>query len=544
MVKVAVSLAGLYAVYQLFLRNDTKYERNRFFILLSFLASLIFPFIIIETQLPINIQFFGKNLTGITLVASNGSSAGGSTVLTWSRIILVIYLAGIMVTGIRLLDEILSLLVLIAKHKNGETNIIRLKNHNTSGFSAFGYIFIDAGVIPEEVDEIIRHEQKHLDDHHFFDILFIELIKVFQWFNPFIYLFDRSLREVHEFQADEECLNSGIPIPSYQGMILNQVFRTSVFNASNSFSNPTLIKKRMIMMTKKRSKALANLKILLVIPVLVLLLISFSTCAVKKNSTKVVTEVANAEPEPFVVVEEMPMFPGGDSALLKHIAESVKYPESAKANGIQGRVILRFCITETGTVNKVSVLRGVDPALDAEAIRVVSLLPLFKPGRQGGKAVPVWFMVPITFALNGKGNKDTMLPPPPPPPPPPTDASGQENIKVVMESAVSKEPEPFVIVDEMPRFPGGDSLLLKYIVNNTRYPEAAKIQNITGKVILRFCVNKTGNVEQISVLKGVHPLLDAEAVRVASTLPQFKPGKQRGVAVPVWYMVPVQFSLK
>jgi TonB family protein len=399
MAKVALSLAGLYIVFLLFLKNDTIYERNRFFILLSFLASLIFPFIIIETQQPINIQFFGKDLTGMTLVANTSSSAGGSTVLSWSHIILVIYLTGIMVTGIRLLAEICSLLILIAKHKNGGTNVIRLKNHNTSGFSAFGYIFIDSGIIPEEVYEIIRHEQKHLDDHHFFDILLIELIKVFQWFNPFIYLFDRSLREVHEFQADEECLNSGITIPSYQGMILNHVFRTSVFNTSNSFSNPTLIKKRMIMMTKKRSKALANLKILLVIPVLVLLLITFSTCAVKKNSAKVVTEVANAEPEPFVVVEEMPLFPGGDSTLLATIAKSIKYPESAKAKGIQGRVIIRFCITETGTVNKVTVLRGVDPDLDAEAIRVVSSLPLFKPGRQGGKAVPVWFMVPITFSL-------------------------------------------------------------------------------------------------------------------------------------------------
>jgi TonB family protein len=538
MAKVAVSLTGLYAVYLLFLRNDTIYERNRFFILLSFLASLIFPFIIIETQQPINIQFFGKDLTGITLVASNGSPAGGNTVFSWSRIILVIYLAGIMVTGIRLLAEILSLLVLIAKQKNGTTNLIRLKNHNTSGFSAFGYIFIDAGVIPEEVDEIIKHEQKHLDNRHFFDILFIELIKVIQWFNPFIYLFDRSLREVHEFQADEDCLNSGIPIPSYQGLILNQVFRTSVFNASNSFSNPTLIKKRMIMMTKKRSKALANLKILLVIPVLVLLLISFSTCAVKKKSAKVVTEVANAEPEPFVVVEEMPMFPGGDSMLLKYIAENTKYPETAKVNGTQGRVIVRFCITETGAVNKISVLRGVDPALDAEAIRVVSTLPQFKPGKQGGKAVPVWYMVPITFALDGKGNKDIMptpstdiMAPPPPPPPPPATSD--------------KEGEGYTIVDQMPQFPGGDLGLLKFVAENTRYPKEAKDHNITGRVITRFLVGKDGKVSDVSVLKGVSPSLDAEAVRVVGSLPAFeKPGIKDGKPVAVWYMVPITFTLK
>jgi protein TonB len=106
-----------------------------------------------------------------------------------------------------------------------------------------------------------------------------------------------------------------------------------------------------------------------------------------------------AEPEPFVVVEEMPMFPGGDVELLKYIAEHTQYPDVAKENNIQGRVIVRFCVTSKGAVNQVSVLKGVDPELDAEAVRVVNSLPTFKPGKQGGKPVPVWYMVPITFTL-------------------------------------------------------------------------------------------------------------------------------------------------
>lgn len=106
-----------------------------------------------------------------------------------------------------------------------------------------------------------------------------------------------------------------------------------------------------------------------------------------------------AEPEPFVVVEEMPMYPGGPEELLKYIAEHVVYPEVAKENNIQGKVIVRFCVTAKGGVSQVSVLKGVDPELDKEAIRVVSALPPFKPGKQGGKAVPVWYMVPISFTL-------------------------------------------------------------------------------------------------------------------------------------------------
>lgn len=106
-----------------------------------------------------------------------------------------------------------------------------------------------------------------------------------------------------------------------------------------------------------------------------------------------------AEAEPFVVVEEMPMFPGGEVELLKWIGEHTQYPEVAKENNIQGKVIVRFCVTSKGGVDKVSILKGVDPELDKEAIRVVQTLPTFKPGKQGGKPVPVWYMVPINFTL-------------------------------------------------------------------------------------------------------------------------------------------------
>ena len=112
-------------------------------------------------------------------------------------------------------------------------------------------------------------------------------------------------------------------------------------------------------------------------------------------------EVQEAEPEevPFVVVEEMPLYPGGDIELLKYIASHTTYPDIAKENNIQGRVIVRFCVTAKGGVSQVSIMKGVDAELDKEAIRVVNTLPAFKPGKQGGKPVPVWYMVRITFTL-------------------------------------------------------------------------------------------------------------------------------------------------
>jgi len=106
-----------------------------------------------------------------------------------------------------------------------------------------------------------------------------------------------------------------------------------------------------------------------------------------------------AKPEPFYVVEEMPLFPGGEIELQKYLAEHTQYPEVAKENNIQGKVIVKFCVTPKGGVDKASILKGVDPELDREAIRVVNTLPVFKPGKQGGKPVPVWFVVPINFQL-------------------------------------------------------------------------------------------------------------------------------------------------
>ena len=138
-------------------------------------------------------------------------------------------------------------------------------------------------------------------------------------------------------------------------------------------------------------------------------LMTADQAAIEVQDQEVVEEIAivaeeieeeeDENAEPFVVVEEMPMFPGGDPALLAYIAEHTNYPEVAKENNIQGRVIVRFCVTSKGGVNQVSVLKGVDPELDKEAIRVVESLPAFKPGKQGGKPVPVWYMVPITFTL-------------------------------------------------------------------------------------------------------------------------------------------------
>jgi TonB family protein len=409
MLKSALYLTAFYIIYSLLLSRDTTYARNRVFILLSLASAMILPDFTLQNVKPFDMQFFGKYLSDVLITASsagNGKVKYSFSSLSAFNLVSLIYLIGASIFTLKLIGDLINLWFLILRQKNRNNRIIRFHGFSTAGFSAMGYVFINTKLSPDEASEIIKHEQNHLKRNHFIDIIFVEIIKAFQWFNPAVYLFNRSLRAIHEYQADQECLVSGIPVVSYQSLLLNQVFKTNTFTLTNSFSNPSLIRKRMMMMTKKRTSALASAKLLLVIPVIgfVFFVVSAFVKITNPQSETAYPEVTDlkavsTEMEPYVSVEEMPMFKGGDGELLKYLAENTIYPENAKNNNIQGRIIVRFSVSATGTVNRASILKGVDPDLDAEAIRVVNTLPAFIPGKQGGKAVPVWYMVPITFTL-------------------------------------------------------------------------------------------------------------------------------------------------
>ncbi len=419
--KAAVCLAAFWFVYRMFLHRDTMHGRNRAFIIISVLSAMILPLITVHTNKPINLPIFGKVLSEVLITGSiTEGSMTEKTVLILSvfKWLTIIYVSGLVLFLAKFAADLLELFFLITRKRSRGSNLIRLEGLGTSGFSAFGHIFINSGLSQQEEKEIIRHEQNHLDHNHSSDIVFIEFMKALQWFNPAIHLFERSLRAVHEYQADQECISRGTSVSAYRKLLLNQIFRSRIFRISNSFSNPSLVKKRIIMMSKKPTSSLANLKLLIIIPVVASVLLAFSTCTEQKplpGETQAESypppppqtaqeaagqnQTSGKDIEPFVVVEQMPLFPGGEAALLKFLVENTKYPESAKIAGTQGKVIVRFCVDGQGKAVRESVLKGVSPDLDAEALRVVRLLPHFEPGRQGGKAVPVWYMVPINFTL-------------------------------------------------------------------------------------------------------------------------------------------------
>jgi TonB family protein len=240
----------------------------------------------------------------------------------------------------------------------------------------------------------------------------------------------------------------------------------------------------------------------------------------EKGKNGVVQVTTKKAEEVFVVVEEMPEFPGGDKAMRQFLAMNVRYPTSALESNIQGKVYVTFIVTKTGTVTNAKVVRSVDPSLDNEAIRVIEAMPKWKPGRQRGENVDVSFTVPITFML--QSNK----------------ASKEE-----VNTKEKQADNTFVLVEEMPEFPGGIDALRAYIQGAIKYPAAAFENGIQGKVYVRFVVTKTGGVANATIARSVDPILDKEAIRVVEAMPNWKPGKQNGQNVDVYYTVPVNFQL-
>lgn len=241
----------------------------------------------------------------------------------------------------------------------------------------------------------------------------------------------------------------------------------------------------------------------------------------------------------FEVVEHMPEFTGGGMpALMEYLSKNIKYPEAAMKKGIQGRGIVQFVVEKDGSITNVKILRSVDPELDKEAVRVVSAMPKWKPGTQRGEAVRVRFTVPVMFRLTEDKIPVKYAP-----------IENKINELVVVGYApegttVPEEGTIFEVVEQMPEYPGGMPAMMEFISKNIKYPAAAQQAKIQGRVTIQFIVNTEGNIINPRVLRSADPLLDAEAIRLTTIMPKWKPGMQRGQAVNVKYTVPIMFRLQ
>ncbi len=210
----------------------------------------------------------------------------------------------------------------------------------------------------------------------------------------------------------------------------------------------------------------------------------------------------------FVDYEQMPSFRGGYDALMKYLQENVKYPPKAIEDSIQGRVIVQILIDSLGYVGDVKVAHSVSEELDAEVVRVVKTLPRFSPGREFGKAVSMWYTLPVTFKLQDK-----------------------------------LEPEKPKDVEVKAEFPGGEEALNQFLKDNIKYPPKAAKKRIQGRVEVACWIDKSGKIHDVRVVDSVDKDLDKEAVRVCRLLPDFIPASVNGEPVEVLFKLPIKFNI-
>ena len=433
----AVTLMVLYSVYWLFLRKETFFHINRFYLLMTLLLSLIIP--LFDFRL-----FSGSPVSSVIILLDTVTitpeklEKARTTHLSWFEIAGVIYLTGIAIFTLRLMVQLIQLGMIVQRNKitRQEGMNIVFVDRGYSPFSFFNLVFIRKEYyVDGKLTPVLSHEKVHIRQYHTLDLLLMEIVTIVQWFNPFAWFLGRSLKGIHEFLADAGVLKDGFLKHDYQTLILNEAMGLQVNNLTNNF-NVSLIKNRIIMMTKSRSGSWAVSKLLITLPAIFCLGLLFSAgsstigfaqdqkkeepknlAASKgisnpqaqdsktKTSTPASTEKsANKEPV-FTVVEKMPTFPGGDDARIAFMIQNIKYPEQAAKKGIQGRVFVTFVIEADGSITDVKVLRGFDKSCDQEAVRVIKLMPKWNPGMQNGKAVRTQFNLPINFKLDGDKDK-------------------------------------------------------------------------------------------------------------------------------------------
>ena len=438
---------------------------NRVFLLFSIAFSVFLPFMHFRLYTAeqdtimlseVTVTPYQNLIEAVTIYGQDLSGSLTQT-LSSSRFIILVYLLGMLFFFVRFVFRLVQVTRLIRSNPVQKTGNIKfvLLDKAFSPFSFLRYVFIN----PEQqkdadYQKIVAHEMEHIRQGHTFDVLLLEILTILQWFNPFIWILKRVIRENHEFLADRAVLESGVSAFLYKQLLLSQAvgYQLRIVNNFNS----SLIKKRIKMISKIKSSKLANLKYavgaLSVVSLIVIfaceqkeadiaeiqqitppektlsliivddklkiegdqayldfvkeLLSGKSKLAIETDSLGDVYLVKSVEQEMydlnepvFLVTDDMPEFPGGEQALKKYISNSVEYPEIAVEKDIQGKVYVTFVVTRFGTVANAKIVRGVDPSLDKEALRVISGLPKWKPAMHQGKAVNIQYTVPINFTL-------------------------------------------------------------------------------------------------------------------------------------------------
>ena len=405
LIKANVVLVVLFGFYQLISAGDTFFKWRRVSLLTIYVLSLLLPTIdlsvLVNETAPLGniLPRMAYNLPGVTVQPTHDT-------FDWQQLAVWLYTGVALVLLLRVFWQVVVVCRLAQRSERATLHgtAVCLLTGDYSPFSFFRWIFVNpVNKSPSQVKQILTHEQTHVAQWHSVDALLSQLFVAAFWFNPVAWLMRLQVRNNLEYLADRSVISGGTDKKAYQYHLLAVAYRTNVATITNNF-NVLPLKKRIKMMNKQTSNPLARFKYLLFVPLAIALLAMNSTTIRANVQKKVVkttktTKKADASNKVYEVVEQMPTFPGGDAALMKYLAENIKYPVSAQKAKEQGRVVVQFIVEKDGAVTSVKTVRSVAPALDAEAVRVIKAMPKWTPGRQGGQPVRVNYNVPVSFRL-------------------------------------------------------------------------------------------------------------------------------------------------
>lgn len=421
LLKSAIGLAVLYTFYWGFLRQETFFSLNRFYLLASMLLSFIFPWLNWSFGVEVKGYLTTALLAPLTIAANppeTDHSAFGTV-----DIVQMMYFAGAGFFLGRFLWQLMRFAIQYFKSPktlcNGFTVVITKTIKSPASF--FGILFLSQEDLKSRhLDTIISHESYHHSQFHSLDIILVELLAVVQWFNPFVWLYKNALQAQHEYAADRNMLRQGEDKLAYQSLLFEKSVGIKV-NELMSYFNNSLLKTRMKMMNKQQSELRASLKYLFAVPLFVLLSVGLFP-----DRPVFAQENTDADHQ----IDEMPKYPGGDQAMYHFIQRNIKYPKSARLDRAEGKVFVSFLVDKTGKVTNIEAGESNDlqkllqeivvvgylgenatsadnPTGNMEPIitevkYVISRLAQFTPGKKAGKNVAVRMTIPITFKLDGE----------------------------------------------------------------------------------------------------------------------------------------------
>jgi TonB family protein len=438
LVESAICLLVLFPVYWFFLRRDTFFRLNRFYLLAMVLLSMLVPLIPFHLVSPGPPSAFVIALDPVLITPAKVQQTLTEHI-QWVEIATVVYCTGMLIFFLRFALQLFQLFRITRRfgiRKNGDQQVIFV-DRGYSPFSFFNLIFINEEMIPAgSLPAILEHEKVHIRQRHTFDMILIELAAIIQWFNPVIWLAGREMKILHEYLADEGVLQTGISHTRYQQMILDETMGIPVNGLTNNF-NVSILKKRIVMMTKVKSGTWSVSKLVFVLPALLIVWFmltakSFSNIVKEKIENNPALNLGQSDILPDTTVKNVPVkpnddrfapvvmednrlvynrpdvqpeYPGGDEARINFLRSNIKYPQDAIKAGIHGKVFVTFIVEKDGKVTHVKILRGIGKSCDEEAFRVVKMMPNWIPGKAKGENVAVRFNLPIKFAFDSEIKK-------------------------------------------------------------------------------------------------------------------------------------------